>query len=139
MIKVLAISLEKTIVSPELEPRPGLRKFLEFCVANFPEIRWFTSIPCVKVQGIIKLLFELDVVPPEALNLSCVEWTGSLKNMEFIGLPLNEVLVVDSNAFAFLPSQFSQLLLIPEYDPQSVDDCELEKIELQIQERLKNV
>ncbi len=45
-IKVIALDLERTLISDALnrEPRPGLFEFLDFCVQHFERVVLFTSV-----------------------------------------------------------------------------------------------
>ena len=45
-IKVLALDLERTLISDAMnrEPRPGLFSFLQFCVQHFERVILFTSV-----------------------------------------------------------------------------------------------
>jgi hypothetical protein len=133
-IKVLALDLERTLVSDAMnrEPRPGLFDFLEFCVQRFERVVLFTSVNQTQALDVLKELEEQGTAPTEFLTkVEYVEWEGKYKDLRFIpGAAMNEILFIDDDPGWVVPGQEAQYIAIAEYDPYLVrgTDTEFQRV-----------
>jgi hypothetical protein len=100
-IKVLALDLERTLVSDAMraEPRPGLFEFLEFCSERFTRVALFTSVETAEARDVLACLARAGLIPFAFLDqLEYIEWTGEHKDLGFVpGATPGEVLLVDDD------------------------------------------
>ena len=85
-IKVLALDLERTLVSDAMssDPRPGLFDFLAFCHEQFERVALFTSVETSDAREVMEELARSDQVPAGFLaRLEYVEWSGEHKDLRF--------------------------------------------------------
>ena len=134
-IKVLALDMERTLVSDAMnrEPRPGLFLFLQFCVQAFERVILFT---CVNRQQAFAVLDELQTqgfVPAEFVSkVEYTQWEGKYKDLRFVpGAAMEAILLVDDDAGWIVPGQEAQYISIAEYDPYLVQgkDTELQRVQ----------
>lgn len=133
-IKVLALDLERTLISDAMnrEPRPGLCKFLHFCVGHFERVVLFTSVNRKQAFDALNELREQGHVPAELMDkVEYIVWESKYKDLRNIpGASVEEVLFVDDDAGWVLPGQEAQYIAIAEYDPYLVrgTDEELQRL-----------
>jgi hypothetical protein len=135
---VLALDLERTLISDALSarPRPGLFDFLTFCQSRFDRVALFTTVEQADAQEILAELARRGDVPSEWLSrLEYVEWTGEYKDLHFVSNSLPEdVLLVDDDPGWVRPDQRDQLIAIAPWD--GGDDDELLRIQTILERRL---
>ena len=134
VIKVLALDLERTLVSDAMnrDPRPGLFDFLLFCVHNFEQVVLFTAVNKGQALAVLNELQEKGFAPAEFVSkVTYVEWEGKYKDLRFVpGLAAEEILFVDDDAGWVAPGQEAQYIAIAEYDPYLMQgaDTELQRV-----------
>src|SRR4051812_39497948 len=108
-IKVLALDLERTLVSDAItaEPRPGLTDFLAFCDEWFERVVLFTSVEAADARDVLEALARSGHVPPTFLaKLEYVDWSGEFKDLRFVSAAEpGEILLVDDDAGWVRPDQ----------------------------------
>lgn len=146
-LKVLALDLERTLISDAMnrEPRPGLFAFLQWCMENFERVALFTSVSRPTVESVLAELWQSHQIPTAFLDRwEYIIWQGKYKDLPFVpGATLEEVILVevilvDDDLGWAASGQEEQALAIAEYDPYLVhgDDTELERIRQVLQERV---
>ena len=134
VIKVLALDLERTIVSDAMnrEPRPGLFDFLLFCVHTFERVVLFTAVNKGQALAVLTELQEKGFAPKEFVSkVTYVEWEGKYKDLRFVsGVAAEEILFIDDDSGWVAPGQERQYIPIAEYDPYLVQgaDTELQRV-----------
>ena len=100
-VKVLALDLERTLVSDAMsaEPRPGLFGFLTFCCERFARIALFTSVETAEARDVLEGLAQAGCIPSVFIDkLEYIDWTGEHKDLGFVpGAELGEALLVDDD------------------------------------------
>ena len=101
-VKVLALDLERTLISDAMsaDPRPGLFDFLAFCHDRFERVALFTSVGTADAREVLEGLARSGHVPSAFLaRLEYVGWGGEHKDLAFIpdALP-GGVLLIDDDA-----------------------------------------
>ncbi len=129
-IRVLALDLERTLISDALhrEPRPGLHDFLHFCCRQFERVALFTSVNRQHAFAALQACAEQGDVPEEfPAKVEYVEWDGRYKDLRFVpdAVP-SEVLLVDDDGGWIHPEQQAQWIAIAEYDPYLVQGVDQE-------------
>ena len=108
-VKVLALDLERTLISDAMsaEPRPGLFDFLTFCNARFERVALFTSVETADAREVLEELVGSGHVPSEFLaRLEYVEWRGEHKDLAFVPDTVpDDVLLIDDDAGWVRPDQ----------------------------------
>jgi len=108
-VRVLALDLERTLISDALSarPRPGLFAFLDFCHRHFERIVLFTCVEQPDAWEVLDELARDGLMPVELLDrLEYVEWTGEYKDLAFIlnSVP-EEILFIDDDPQWIRPDQ----------------------------------
>jgi hypothetical protein len=119
-IRVLALDLERTLISDAMtaQPRPGLFDFLTFCHDRFERVALFTCVDPGEAREILDDLSRRGHVPTEWLaRLEYVAWSGEYKDLGFVpdSLP-EEVLLVDDDPGWIRPDQRDRLVVIAAWD-----------------------
>jgi hypothetical protein len=119
-VKVLALDLERTLVSDALSarPRPGLFDFLTFCHERFERVALFTSVEEADARAVLDDLARRGQVPLGLLpRLEYVEWCGEHKDLAFVpdSVPA-EVLLVDDDAGWVRPDQRDRWVAVAPWD-----------------------
>ena len=140
-IKVIALDLERTLISDSLnkEPRPGLYDFLSFCTQNFERVALFTSVNKEHTYSIIFDLFKQGYIPQEFMDkMEYIDWKGNCKDMAYIpDVEASEALLLDDNEGFIKPEQKDQWIAIDEYDPYVArKDQELSRVCRLLEEKL---
>lgn len=89
-IKVLALDLERTLISDAFtaQPRPGLFDFLTFCHLRFERVVLFTCVEKPDALDVLHQLSRRGHVPAALLGrLEYVEWDGEHKDLRFVPAP----------------------------------------------------
>lgn len=119
-VQVLALDLERTLISDALSarPRPGLFEFLMFCNERFARVALFTCVDQVDAHEILTRLTTEGFVPPEFMRrLECVEWCGEYKDLSFVpNATPEEILLVDDDPSWVRPDQRDRLVAIAAWD-----------------------
>jgi NLI interacting factor-like phosphatase len=119
-VKVIALDLERTLVSNAMsaEPRPGLFGFLAFCRERFARVVLFTSVETAEARDVLEGLAQAGHVPTALLDeLEYIEWTGEHKDLGFVsGATPGEVLLVDDDAGWIRPDQREQWIRVAAWD-----------------------
>ena len=119
-IRVLALDLERTLISDALraEPRPGLFEFLAFCHRRFERVVLFTCVDTADAREVLEELSRRGFVPPELLaRLEYVEWCGEHKDLRFIRAATpEEVLLVDDDPGWVHPDQRGRWVEVAAWD-----------------------
>jgi NLI interacting factor-like phosphatase len=119
-IRVLALDLERTLISDALraDPRPGLFDFLAFCNRRFERVTLFTCVEEADAREILDALAHAGHVPQDFLErLEYVEWAGEHKDLNLVpdAVP-NEVLLVDDEPGWIRPDQRGRWIAIAPWD-----------------------
>src|SRR5262249_29876686 len=137
-VKVLALDLERTLISDAMsaEPRPGLLDFLTFCNSRFERVALFTCVEESVAWEILNALSRSGHVPPEFLErLEYVEWSGEYKDLCFIPSSApEEVLLVDDDSAWVHPAQRDRWVAVAAWDG-GADDGELRRIRSLLEEQ----
>ena len=142
-IRVLALDLERTLISDALhrEPRPELHDFLLYCTQHFERIALFTSVSRRHAIAALQELAGQGVVPQPFLDkLEYVEWEGWYKDLAYIpDASPEEVILIDDDEGWVRPDQRGQWISIAEYDPYLVkgEDREFARIQQLLEARLQ--
>jgi hypothetical protein len=138
-IRVLALDLERTLISDALgaEPRPGLFEFLIFCQARFERLALFTCVEEADARAVLGQLARSGHVPAEFLGrLEYVEWQGEHKDLRLIANSnLDEVLLIDDDPGWAHPDQREQYVAVVGWD--GGEDNELVRIRSVLERRLE--
>lgn len=138
-ISVLALDLEGTLISNAMSqlPRPGLREFLDRCMAEVPRVVIFTAVSSSRSQRILDTLVSEGDVSAGVSTLPIVDWSGPHKDLAFLDAPAAACLLVDDLAEYVAPGQEEQWLPIEGWHaPYPEDDAELERVWGEIAARL---
>ena len=137
--RIIALDLEGTLISSAAKPlpRPGLRKFLEFCKENFDEVVIMSAVPEWMFREVAGEFAIQRIVPAWFFNARYVNWKEPYKDLRNIGHPkLEEILLLDDNWTVVHPDQIDQYLplkcWLPPFDP----DNELEEVMNRIRARM---
>ena len=136
---VLALDLEGTLISNAMSqlPRPGLRAFLDRCIASVPRVVIFTAVSTVRSRRILELLVAEGDVSEAVAALPIIDWDGPHKDLRFLNAPEAECLLVDDLAEYIAPGQEAQWIPIAGWHaPYPEDDRELERVWGEIAARL---
>jgi hypothetical protein len=119
-VKVLALDLERTLISDAMSatPRPHLFDFLAFCQERFERVVLFTTVEEADACDVLEGLARRGHVPPGFLDcLEYVEWCGTHKDLRFVpGTASGEVLLVDDDGGWVRPDQRDQWVPIAAWD-----------------------
>jgi hypothetical protein len=131
-LDVIALDLEGTLLSNAVSqiPRPGLYEFLEFCRHVVPTLVIYTSVPETKVREVVRNLVAEGSAPAWFQDVTCVDWTGSIKDLRMIkDVPVERALLIDDHEAYVAPDQRGQWLPIATYAaPYPADDRELYRV-----------
>lgn len=133
-IKVLALDLERTLISDAMnrEPRPGLYSFLQFCLQHFERVVLFTSVNKRLTYEVLDELLQQGDIPKQFIQeVEYIEWEGEHKDLRYVpDAQYSEILLIDDDEGWLKPEQKGQWIAIAEYDPYLVqgEDRELERI-----------
>jgi hypothetical protein len=133
-IKVLALDLERTLISDAMnrEPRPGLFSFLQFCVQHFERVVLFTSVSKRIAYEVLDDLWQQGHIPKEFIDkVEYIEWEGEHKDLRYVpNTQYSEILLIDDDEGWIKPEQKTQWIAIGEYDPYLVqgEDRELARV-----------
>ncbi len=134
-IKVLALDLERTLISDSLraDPRPGLFDFLMFCHERFERVVLFTSVETPDAREALECLVSSGHVPHELLDrLEFVDWSGEHKDLAFVpNAALTEVLLVDDDIGWVRTDQRTQWVPIVAWDGGPDDELSRVQVELE--------
>jgi hypothetical protein len=119
-VKVLALDLERTLVSDAMsaEPRPGLCDFLSFCLGQFERLVLFASVEEAEAREVLDQLARSGHVPPGLLaRLEYVQWSGEFKDLRFVqGVATDEILLVDDDSGWVRPDQQTRWIAVSPWD-----------------------
>jgi hypothetical protein len=108
-VRVLALDLERTLISDALtaEPRPGRFDFLAFCNDRFERVALFTTVEHEDAWEVLAELSRRGCVPPALLGrLEYVEWTGEYKDLNFVSdASPDQILLIDDDPGWVRPNQ----------------------------------
>jgi len=125
-LKVLALDLERTLVSDALraEPRPGLLGFLSFCNEAFERVALFTTVEEADAREVLEALERGGRLPPGLHDrIEHVAWEGEYKDLRFIpDAAPDEVLLVDDDGGWVHPGQRDRWLPIAPWDGGADDE-----------------
>lgn len=125
-IKVLALDLERTLISDSLgtDPRPGLFGFLLFCIERFERVTLFTSVETADACEALEALVRSGHVPREFLDrLEYVDWSGEHKDLAFVpDVVTSEVVLLDDDIGWVRPDQRSQWVSIAAWEGGADDE-----------------
>ena len=137
-VKVLALDLERTLISDALnaDPRPGLFDFLAFCRERFERVALFTSVETDVAREVVEGLDRDGHLPPGFLDaLEFVEWEGEFKDLSFVAdAAPGEVLLVDDDAGWVRPDQRDRWIAVAAWDGGA--DAELQRVRSVLETRL---
>lgn len=124
-IKVLALDLERTLITNCINrrPRPGLFDFLKFCLESFERVVIFTGVDSETAREVLQELADNEAVPKKFIGqLEIIDWSGEYKDLNFISdASVEEILIIDDDESYILPEQKSQWVSIKPYDPPGVN------------------
>jgi hypothetical protein len=119
-VKVLALDLERTLISDALSarPRPGLFGFLAFCHERFGRVVLFTTVEEADAREILEGLARAGHLPSGLLaRLEYVAWCGEYKDLAFIpDVAPGEALLVDDDGGWVRPDQRGRWVPIAAWD-----------------------
>ena len=134
-IKVLALDLERTLISDAMnrEPRPGLFSFLQFCTQHFERVVLFTSVSQRIAYEVLDDLSQQGYIPKEFIDkVEYIEWEGEHKDLRYVSKARSsEILLIDDDEGWIKPEQKSQWIAIGEYDPYLVEGEDRELVRVQ--------
>lgn len=129
---IIALDLEGTLISNAVSqfPRPGLRRFLDFCGDQFNKVFLYTAVRDELVWPIIEIMVEEGTAPEWLRNVELVQWDRNFKDLANIpNASIQECLIVDDNPDYILVSQRTQWIEIEKYEsPYPDDDEELTRV-----------
>ena len=129
-VKVLALDLERTLISDAMraDPRPGLFDFLAFCHERFERVALFSSVEEADAREVLEALARSGHVPPRLLaRLEYVDWAGEYKDLRFVpGAFPGEVLLVDDDPGWVRPDQRDRWIAVTAWDGGA--DSELPRV-----------
>jgi hypothetical protein len=125
-ISVLALDLERTLISDAMtpDPRPGLADFLAFCHERIGRVAIFTTVEEADAREVMEELARRGHVPMALLaRLEYVDWTGEFKDLRFVAnADPGEVLLVDDDAGWVRPDQRDRWVPIAAWDGGADDE-----------------
>lgn len=117
--KILALDLEGTLISNAVSqfPRPGLRDFVETCLAFYDKVVLFTFVK-EELSRPILLALEKDGYLPEnfAAIVGIIRPDGSRKDLRLVAKNPRAALLIDDDDVA-MPGQEKRVLRIPQFMP----------------------
>ncbi len=137
---VIALDLEGTLISNAVSqfPRPGVRKFLDFCRRSFQSIYLYTAVRDEVCGPILKTMVDERNAPDWMLTIPLVQWDRGIKDLANIpDVAAHDCLILDDNPDYILPDQRSQWIEIAKFEsPYPDTDRELERVQQLIAKRL---
>lgn len=137
---VIALDLEGTLISNAVSqfPRPGLRRFLDFCKTNFDAIYLYTAVRDELCVPILRTMVDEATAPEWILEIPFVQWDGSVKDLANIpNTKIRDCLLVDDNPDYIVDEQRHQWIAIEKFEsPYPDTDRELERVQRLITKRL---
>lgn len=119
-------------------PRPGLYSFLEYCQSAFDSLYLYIAVRDELCRSILATLAEEETVPTWMKSIPLVAWNRELQDLGNIpNVDVHECLIVDDNLEYIVPNQRSQWIEIAKFEsPYSPSDCELQRVQLLLADRL---
>lgn len=134
MARVLALDLERTLISDALSalPRPGLFDFLAFCHERFERVVLFTTVDEADARETLEALADGGHVPLALLDrLEYVDWHGEFKDLAFVpGAGPAEILLVDDDPGWVRPDQRERWVAVAPWD--GGPDDELARVQAEL-------
>lgn len=132
-IDVLALDLEGVLVSNAMSalPRPGLRRFLDFCLARFQRVALFTAVHPTRARQVITSLATMGDTPSSFKDIEIVKWQGAYKDLTYLNiLDINRARLIDDQESYVHPDQKRLWIPIEEwnYRHRPEQDWELERV-----------
>ena len=138
---ILALDLEGTLISNAVSqfPRPGLRKFLDFCNLAFQSVYLYTAVRDELCDPIIQRLVEEQFAPDWMRTIPFVQWDRTIKDLGNIpGISVDDCQIVDDNPDYILEEQRLQWISIAKFESLYLNsDRELERVERLLATRLE--
>ncbi|MGF1578865.1 MAG: NIF family HAD-type phosphatase [Gemmataceae bacterium] len=129
-VQVLALDLERTLVSEArtARPRPGLWKFLTFCLERFERVVIFTTVEEADAREVMDKLARTGYAPTALVNrLEYIDWSGEHKDLRFIpDAQPNQILFVDDDPGWIATHQKDRWIPIEPWD--GGPDSELDRV-----------
>lgn len=135
---VLALDLEATLITDVFSqiPRPGLRKFLEFCDRKFSRIVIFTGASEEYFREVAIKLVNNGEAPSWFANLEYIHWDKQIKDLTLIpNASLDKTLIIDDYYPYIHPEQKENWIPIEPFYEHCHNDQELARIQALISQK----
>jgi hypothetical protein len=132
MIKVLALSLEGTLISNSISQiaRDGLHSFLSKVYLSFPRVVMYTTVSEPEFRKIAKILVSNKDAPEWFESIEYVKWQGSTKDLRNVPFAsVNQIYLMDDSPDFINKNQHDQWVKIKSFkSPYDKIDTELNKV-----------